>query len=88
MNITRWGRNSMVSFIILIHLVVLAPYYMLFKSCSEHSAINFVTAFPVIIVTKIAKYVKTAELIFIIMPRHMVLLAKIILKDVYLFTQF
>lgn len=63
------------AFVILIHLVVPAPYYISFKSCSEHSAVNSVTAFPVIVVTKIAKYIKTTELQSVIMPRHMLLLA-------------
>lgn len=76
-------------FIILIHLVVPAPYYALFKPRCEHSAINFVTDFSVIIVTIISKYLKTtAELIFIILLRHTVLLIETNLKDVFSFTQF
>lgn len=76
-------------FIILIHLVVPALYYALFKLRCEHSAINFVTDFSVIIVTIISKYTKaTAELIFFILLRHMVLFIEKNLKDVFSFTQF
>lgn len=75
-------------FIILIHLVVPAPYDELFKSHSEHSAMNSVTDFFVIFVTIISKYIKTAaELIFIMLLRHMDLLAETNLKDIFSFTQ-
>lgn len=51
--------------------------------------VNVVTDFSVIIVTIISKYIKTiAELIFIILLRHMVLFIETNLKDVFSFTQF
>lgn len=75
-------------FIIFIHLVVPAPYEALFKSHSEHSAVNFVTDFSVITVSIISKYMKTtAELIFIILLRHMDLLIETNPKDVFSFSQ-
>lgn len=76
-------------FIILIHLVVPALYYALFKLHCEHSAINFVADFSVVIVTIISKYIKTtAELIFFILLRHMFLFIETNLKDVFSFAQF